>query len=324
MSQSRILGIGYASVDYIGVVSRLSPNIQKQELLEFSMQGGGSMANALSLLAKWNIPSCFAGKLGNDQFGDFIRLGLQQIGVHLEGLVLQKGKISPFAFVTLERATANRSVLWTRGDVEPLEAEEVDESWLDGVKLLYCDGHHPEAAQRLITLAKERNIQVVLDADIGDEQQVHLARQADILIVSERFAAEATGKGVPQQAVRELREWGAKWAVIMLGKTGSLGLNDESSHPLFQPIIPLPVVDTTGAGDVYHGAFLYALLEGWELECCMALATAAAGLHCRALGARAGLPGLKESLFTMNEVPPSITVSDDRRLRAPQEETPVP
>jgi ribokinase len=128
-----------------------------------------------------------------------------------------------------------------------------------------------------------------------------LLELCDVLIASERFATEIAAAPELDQSLRELNKLGPKTCIITLGGDGAIGLRpDGQIHR--EPALKVDVVDTTGAGDVYHGAYIYAMLEGWTFERTMRFASVAAGLKCRHLGGRAGIPELSEVLAVTNAV----------------------
>jgi ribokinase len=130
-------------------------------------------------------------------------------------------------------------------------------------------------------------VTVVYDAGSPRPGMDELLAVCDVLVASERFAAEVGG-GALAESLKALRARGPSSVVITIGEDGSVGMEHGETYIL--PAIPVEVVDTTGAGDVYHGAFIYGLLQGWDLRERMRFANAAAGLKCRMLGGRAGIP----------------------------------
>jgi len=113
----------------------------------------------------------------------------------------------------------------------------------------------------------------------------------DVLIASERFAAEM-GSGALAESLKRLHAKGPTTVVITIGEEGSVGM--ENNETYIVPATTVQAVDTTGAGDVYHGAFIYGMLQGWDLRERMRFANTAAALKCRSLGGRAGIPSREE------------------------------
>jgi ribokinase len=286
-----VVGVGHAAVDYLGVVSRYPVVDTKIELSQFSLQGGGPVATALVTLATLGVGTRFIGKISDDDFGQFISRGLRDAGVDLSGVVIQPGQVSPFSFIAVEQATGRRTIFYTRGDVTALEPGEIDWSLLEGARVLHVDGLQMGAQIEAARRAHELGLQVVYDAGSSRDGMEELIGLTDVLIASERFAAEL-GTGALADSLRALRARGPKTVVITIGEDGSVGMEGDETYVV--PAIPVGVIDTTGAGDVYHGAFVYGQLQGWSLQERMRFANAAAGLKCRSLGGRAGVPTREE------------------------------
>jgi len=286
-----VVGVGHGAVDYLGVVERYPELDSKVELSEFSMQGGGPVATALATLAILGVKTTFIGKISDDDFGQFIQQGLREADVDLSGLVIEPGRVSPFSFVSVDRKTAKRTVFWTRGDVAPLREKEIHLDLFDQARILHVDGLQMESQISAALHAKGLGMQVVYDAGSPRMGMHELMKLTDVLIASETFATEVVGGALPE-SLKALQSKGPRTVVITIGPEGSVGLEEEHSETL--PAFDIHPVDTTGAGDVYHGAFIYGLLQGWDLRRKMLFANAAAGLKCRVLGGRAGIPSLQE------------------------------
>jgi sugar/nucleoside kinase (ribokinase family) len=288
----RVVGIGQASVDHLAVVDRYPDPESKTELSGFSMQGGGTVANALATLAIFGVPTCFLGKVSDDDFGRFALRGLQDVKVDVSRVIEQPGRLSPFAFTLVERETRRRTVFFTGGNVDPIVSAELDLGVLSGTELLLLEGFHVEAEIRAAEEARRLGIRVVLDVATLREGMGELVALSDVLLASERYASEVAPRGEVEDSLIELSRMGPRVVVVTMGEEGSIGL--EGDKLVHQPPFQVEVIDTTGAGDVYLGGYSYGLLQGWPLERCMQVASAAAGLSCRELGARAALPDLAE------------------------------
>jgi sulfofructose kinase len=134
------------------------------------------------------------------------------------------------------------------------------------------------------------------------EGSLDLVRQIDVLIASARFATPLVGEDSPaEKALEALSRFGPKQIVVTRGSKGSVGWN--RGKIVSQGAFPVNVVDTTGAGDVYHGAYIYGLLKGWDMKTCMRFASATSALKCRVIGARAGIPTLDAVLSLLETSP---------------------
>jgi ribokinase len=286
-----VIGVGHCATDYLGVTAHYPEVDTKVELSQFSMQGGGPVATALVTLATFGVETTFIGKISDDDFGLFIRQGLREAGVDTRGLVVEPGYISPFSFIAVEAETGRRTIFWTRGDVPVLKPREVSFGVFQGAKILHIDGLSFEAQMAAAVKAREQGMKVVFDAGSPREGMEDLVRHTDVLVASERFAAEYGG-GALGESLRALRAMGPSTVVITIGEDGSVGMEGDETYVV--PSHPVQVIDTTGAGDVYHGAFIYGMLRGWALRERMRFANTAAALKCRSLGARAGIPSLEE------------------------------
>jgi ribokinase len=291
---ARVVGVGHCSVDYLGIVDRYPAVDRKEMLRAFSIQGGGPVATALATLAAFGVEAEFAGKVADDDLGRTILEAFRQAGVGTRMLVVEPGAVSPFSFIAVERETGRRNVFWAPGSVSPLLPAELRPDALAGAEALLVDGHQIAAQVRAAELARQVHVPIVLDAGGLKEGMGDLLALTDVLIASERFLTEVAPRDDLRRSLEELRAMGPRVAVVTLGEEGSAGL--EGEHFVRIPALRVQVVDTTGAGDVYHGAFLYGMLQRWDLERTMRFAGAAAGLKCRALGGRAGIPNLEEVL----------------------------
>ncbi len=289
--QLDVIGLGHCAVDYVGVVERYPDVDSKIELSEFSMQGGGPAATAMVTLATLGVGAGFFGKISDDDFGMFIRQGLRDVGVDTSGLVVEPDKVSPYSFIAVERKTAKRTIFWTRGSVAPLEPDEIRFKLMQGAKILHVDGNQMEAQIEAAKWARSAGMQVVYDAGSPRERMDEMMGLTDVLIASERFAAEM-GLGALADSLKKLHAKGPSTVVITIGEEGSVGMENDETYIV--PAAAVTATDTTGAGDVYHGAFIYGMLQGWGLRERMCFANTAAALKCRSLGGRAGIPSLEE------------------------------
>jgi sulfofructose kinase len=293
-ARNRVVGIGHATVDLLGVVPRYPQRDSKNELLEYSRQGGGPVATALCAAAALGIPATFVGKVGDDEHGRAILSGLREFGVDCERVVVARGATSPTSFVVVDRESASRTIFYTRGNLPPLGAGELDLAVLDGARVLLVDGLQAAAQIAAAEAAHERGVTVLLDAGSLREGMGELVALADIVIASERFASDLAPRGEVEDSLRELAKMGPRVAIVTMGDAGSIGLDGQKL--VRQAAHEVDAIDTTGAGDVYHGAFAAALVRGYTLERAMQFASVAAGLSCQALGGRAGIPELDEVL----------------------------
>jgi ribokinase len=196
------------------------------------------------------------------------------------------------AFIPISAGTGKRTIFWHRGYVPPLEPSDVDLSVFPKATLLHLDGLMIEASMEAARQAKARGMTVVMDAGTMRTGSQRLASLVDVLIASERFANPLVGVDArPETALQALHELGPELVIITLGPKGSIG--SDRRDTVRQGAFPVDAVDTTGAGDVYHGGYLYGMLQGWDMQRCMRFASAVSALKCRHIGGRKGIPDLK-------------------------------
>jgi ribokinase len=285
-----ITGIGYCGMDYLCRVPYI-PLDDKVELCESLIQGGGPCATALVAAARLGAKASFCGAVGDDERGAQIVKGLSSEGIDTQGIKVRRGVESPAGFCWIEQQSGKRSIAWTRGGAKPLAPREVSRDLIRKSAVLHLDGHQTQAALAASLLARRNGVAVSIDAGTLVPDIQALLANCDLVIASEKFAARYTGEASPQKALKRLFAGACRFAAVTLGKKGSVGFDGKTF--IRCPPMDVAVVDTTGAGDVYHGAFIYAYATGRTWPECMRFATAVAALKCTAFGGRTAIPDLK-------------------------------
>lgn len=292
LDKVEVVGLGQACVDYLGQVPLFPEEDGKVELLNLHSQCGGPASTALVTLARLGIACSFLGSVSDDALGAEIAKELEAEGVDASFLKVFPGHSSQFSFIAVSKGSANRTIFWHRGSVPPLKPQDVNLRPFPKAKVLHLDGLMMEASLEAAAQAKALGLTVVLDAGTLREGSLELASLVDVLIASARFAEPLVGKqAAPERALESLCALGPRSVIVTLGSKGSLGWNGE--RVFRQEAIPVRAVDTTGAGDVYHGAYIYGLLRQWAMPECMRFASVVAALKCREIGARKGIPTLE-------------------------------
>lgn len=290
---ARVVGLGQACVDFLGRVPSFPPEDGKIELLDLHRQCGGPASTALVTLSRLGVACSFLGSVSDDSLGADIVKGLTEEGVDASYLKILPGYTSQFAFIAISRTSGNRTIFWHRGSVPHLTKDQVDLSPFTGADIVHLDGLMIQASLEAVRQAKTRGLTVVLDAGTLREGSLDLASAVDVLIASARFADPLVGSEAgPEKALEALRGLGPKVVVMTMGHKGSLGW--DGGEVVWMEAFPVEAVDTTGAGDVFHGGYIYGLLQKWSMKECMRFASAAAALKCREIGARKGIPRLKQ------------------------------
>ena len=298
--QPEVIGLGVSAVDYLALFPHFPEQDEKTRIPKFSKQGGGPAATALVTLARFGITTGYVGKVGGDDFGEFILQGLKEERVDTSRVIIDKKAPSLFAFVIVEKERGTRTILWREGNRSPLKISELDQDYILGGKILHLDGNEAEAAIWTAKKARGKGITVVLDADIILPGIEELIKLADVVIPSRSVATKVTHKNDPEEAAKEIFSWGPKIVAITLGGKGCFCKSKDEAF--FQPSLKIEVVDTTGAGDVFHGAFIYGLLQGWDIRKIARFSNGVAALNCTKLGGRAGIPTLSQALNLLRKL----------------------
>jgi sulfofructose kinase len=279
-----VLCVGHAACDVTLVVDHHPEADEKCFASERSMAGGGPAANAAVTVARLGGTSAFCGYLGQDLFGDLHFQELVAEGV-LTDWIVRGSHPTPLSMI-LVKPDGKRTVVNFKGETPQLEPSQVDLSAISP-RVILMDGHEPKISPALAREARSRGIPTVLDAGSLHSGTERLAGLVDYLIASARFARELTGEQDMRRALRLMSRL-APLAAITLGEDGfiwSRGGREES-----WPALPVEVLDTTGAGDVFHGAFALEIAQGRAIEAAFLAARAAAALSCTCLGARPSIP----------------------------------
>src|SRR5579859_2930787 len=266
------LCIGHASYDLCMVVPDYPAENSKTETERLVESGGGPAANAAWLLASWGIPTALAATMGDDSYGERSLRELRDAGVDCRRVKQVPGHPTPVSFIISNHSSGSRTIINRKAPAEDLE---LPEQVLNGLqpKLLLFDGHEPKASLQAIKAFP--NAITVLDAGSLRDGTRLLARQVHYLVSSERFAAQVTREkdlvGNWKSCLAQLRQFNQNVVVVTLGECGLIYDDGQRSGQL--PALKVDARDTTAAGDIFHGAFAFALLEKMELRQALRFAT---------------------------------------------------
>lgn len=294
-----VTGIGQCSWDYLALVDSYPRVDTKKEVLEWQEQCGGPVATALVALSRLGAGCRFYGLTGEDEAGEKIRRSLALEGI--EANLLRRGASSQTAFIAIERGTGRRTIFWRRPSGEALRPGDLGRDFLRGSDFLLLDGLMREVSLYAAEEARAAGVPVMLDAGRLREGMLDMARASDYVVASEEFALELGWRGEPgafQEAARGLTPG---TLTITLGERGSVTF--QGDEIISVPAFDVQAVDTTGAGDVFHGGYIYGLLKGWDMGETVRVASALAAIKCRAVGGRAGIPRLDEVMEFLRQRP---------------------
>lgn len=289
-----IWGIGHCCQDNICVVEQYPKEDGSTHILEIDdSQGGGAAATAMVAASRLGAEAGVIANLGDDPVGDRILAGFGREGVHTELICRVPGGRSSTSYVMVNPENGSRTKFPYRDQLPALDMREEIRSALAGAKILHLDGTQYENALKAAGLAKELGLTVSLDAcsmQADNGKNWELAAMADILIANEKYPRRLTGMDSVEEALAEMarRGLGPKALASTAGNRGCWYVKDGCVRHL--PAFEIQAVDTTGAGDTFHGAFLACWLTRPDLEYCLRFASAAAALKCLKRGGRAGIP----------------------------------
>jgi sugar/nucleoside kinase (ribokinase family) len=287
-----VVGMGLNAVDHLCVVPHYPQFDSKVKMLEYSKQGGGQVATAMVTCVRLGLKAKYIGKVGDDEFGGFSLESLKREGVDVSEVMVEKGAYTQFAFILIENGTGERTIIWDRDDMLKIHLHEIKKESICSGKVLHLDTHEVEASIQAARWAKEEGIPVMLDAEKVKDSTAELLTYVDILIADRTFPKSMIGCDDVRESLEKLRKLGPSFVCVTLGKEGSLALYDGEIFKT--PAFWVECKDTTGAGDVFHGAFIYGMLQNWEIEEILRFSHAAASLKCRSLGGRSGIPSIPE------------------------------
>jgi ribokinase len=260
---------------------------EKTEAIASHYGGGGPIATAIYTMAKLGDRVTFCGKVGDDPEGKLMREELAQVGVDISHIIISSGERSPQAQIWVEAGSGKRTVVLDKNTSSPLAIAEIPAELLNNCRYLLLDGRNTEMNLAAIKVAKKAGAKIVFDFGSMRQDIEPLLKQADIVIASEDFAQKFHPLHTPLETAKIIREIGAEIAIITLGEKGCVWV--ENAKEGITPAFQVEVMDTTGAGDVFHGAFIHGLLKGWDTEKSVEFAQAAAAISCTKLGGRGGV-----------------------------------
>jgi sulfofructose kinase len=287
-----VVGVGINATDTIIRLPRFPTLDSKVEILSAEVRAGGQVASAMVACSRWGLRARYVGKIGGDEAGKLQVREMEREGVNAHWIVAKKSA-SQSAYILVDEPSGERTVLWKRDPGIALRPADLNRRWLAGAKVLLVDGHDTAAATRAARWARQSRIEVVADLDNLYSGVQALLHFVDFPITSKDFPERLTGeKNLLKSLPRIHREFRCRMVVATLGRLGSLAW--DGAQFILCPGFCVESVDTTGAGDIFHGAFVYCLTQDFELNETLEFCCAAAAINCTGPGARGEIGALKE------------------------------
>ena len=293
-----IVGIGCCAVDMLGIHEGPIEEDQKMQVYGTTMQGGGLVATGLVAAARLGAKTRYIGKLGDDDAANFIVREFEKEGVDTSCIRIEPGMSAIRAFGLVNPSKGHRTLFYCLDDAPVVDPAEMDKDELLAGKVVYVDGFQLPAAIQAARWGREAGRTVLMDAELTDPENDITAGHATHVVASERYAESRVGRCNFKDAARRLHEKYAasdpdKVVGVTAGPKGSYFISPDGEF--HQPGFKVDVVDTTGCGDVFHGAFAFGLAQDWDLKRIAEFSAAVAALKARKLGGRAGIPGYDET-----------------------------
>jgi sulfofructose kinase len=298
MAEFDVVGVGLNATDTLLVVPRFPAFAGKEPFTEEILSPGGQVASAMVTCANLGLRVKYIGTVGDDERGVIQLESLRETGINLDDVQVRKNCANQSAYIVIDAGTGERTVFWRRSDCLKLDPAEIRDDMITAARLLHIDGHDTPAVQRAAQIARKHGIPVTVDVDTIYHGFDKVLPYVDYLITSSEFPVRWTNESDPFKALQTIQEeYGMKVAGMTLGAHGCLARC--SGRFYYSAAYVVNCVDTTGAGDVFHGAFCYSVLKGMPIEQALDFCNAMAALNCTALGARGGIRGYEDAIALM-------------------------
>ena len=281
-----VVGVGLNATDTLIPLERFPEPGSKVHYVNRSTQPGGQVATTVVACQTWGLRTRYVGKLGDDDAARLHKDAFRAIGAEAR-IVTVSGAASLHNVILID-AAGERTVICQRNEQMILQPADLRREWIVNARVLHVDGHDTAAATQAATWACEAGIPVVADLDDTYPGIEDLVANIDYLIVSEDFSCRLTNETNLERALRRMQSrYGCRLSAATLGENGVLAW--DGKQLIHSAAYRVPVVDTTGAGDIFRAGFIYGLLRDWPLERQLEFSCAAAAMNCMVQGARGGI-----------------------------------
>ncbi len=285
-AQVDLVGVGLNATDTLIALAAYPERGSKVEYRSASILPGGQVATAVVACQRWGLSTRYVGIVGEDAAAALHQEAFLREGVETH-LITVPNAASPQSLILVDGG-GERTVLCRRDERVALKAEHLQPAWITQARALHVDGYDTEAATQAAIWARAAGIPVIADLDELYPGIENLLEYVDYLIVSRDVPGRLTGEPDLEMALRLMhRQFQCRLSAATLGHDGVLAWDGQRFHQA--PAYRVDVVDTTGAGDIFHAGFIYGLLQNWPLTRQLNFACAAAAMNCMAAGARGGI-----------------------------------
>jgi sulfofructose kinase len=286
-----LVGVGLNATDTLIPLERFPEPGSKVHYGERSTQPGGQVATTVVACQTWGLRTRYVGRLGDDDAARLHQDAFSRAGTEAQ-IVTVPGAASLHNVILID-AAGERTVICQRNEQMVLQPGDLRREWIVNARVLHVDGHDTAAATQAAAWARAASIPVVADLDDTYPGIEELVANIDYLIVSEDFSCRLMNETNLERALRRMQSrFGCRLSAATLGENGVLAW--DGKQLIHSAAFRVPVVDTTGAGDIFRAGFIYGLLREWPLERQLDFSCAAAAMNCMAQGARGGIQPVAE------------------------------
>ena len=288
MKKFDVVGIDSPCQDFVMNLDHLPKPNQGVRVNACSWQGGGKVASGIISSARQGVSCAIIGAMGDDLFGRYCFNDFQRHNINVDNMLLRPGQYTMFNVVLSDKETMGRSILGTGGTTEAIRYEEIDEELLKNTKYFYV-AHFSEVVKKATLTARDAGAKIFIDADNYNEALMENIGLVDAFVGSE-FVYNALFEDTNYEAnCKAVAAKGPSIVVFTFGEKGCVGYSEETGY--FElPAFHVDATDTLGAGDVFHGAYVAALVYGMDARESARYASAVSAIKCTRIGGRSGIP----------------------------------
>lgn len=289
-----IIGIGVSTLDLLTVVDEFPAVESVQKAHESSLQGGGPVATAIVAAAKLGAKTAMIDNIGDDWRSDLIIREFESFGVDTQFITIGDGKTSSIASIHVRKTDGKRTIIYSPGNASDVTVASLPVETIAQAKIIHMNGRHIHACREACRIAKANGVKISFDGGAGRYRSEldEILPFVDYCILAKEFCDQWLGHMCVDDALRKIIDNGSSLAVITMGEKGSIALEGSGEIIQQQAYKVDNIIDTTGCGDIYHGAFLYALVNENSIKDALKIASAAAALKAEHLGGRGLVPNI--------------------------------
>lgn len=287
-----VVGVGIACLDFNMTVTKV-PALDENVLgMDYRKQMGGPVSTALATLQRLGMSTRYLGALGDDDNGRFVIEQMEAEGIDMSLVRLREDESTGFSFVMVDSMTRKRSIVFCSGGTFTAPADCVDPETIESSSLIHVDIYTP-AVVRACEIAREAGVPISIEANVAYPGIEDLLAGGNLFITGKEVACELANEQDPAKAGEKLMDkYNLNLAVVTVAAEGSIAVTEEETASVGG--FEIEVVDTTGAGDVFHGAYLYGHLMGWRPVRTLSFANAVGAIMCTGQNGWADIPKVSQ------------------------------